>query len=48
MSVPTQEPELIVKIKQVELGQERNNSSTQSRAPVAACFAQQRCRGRGQ
>ena len=48
MSVPAQEPELIVKIKQVELGQERNNSSTQSRAPVAACFAQQRCCGRGQ
>lgn len=47
VSVPTQEPELIVKIKQVELGQERNNSSTQSRAPVAACSAQQRCCGRG-
>ena len=48
MSVPAQEPELIVKIKQVELGQERNNSSAQSRAPVAACSAQQRCCGRGQ
>ena len=48
MSVPTQEPELIVKIKQVELGQERNNSSAQSRAPVAAYSAQQRCCGRGQ
>ena len=48
MSVPTQEPELIVKIKQVELGQTRTNSSAQSRAPVAACPAQQRCCGRGQ
>ena len=48
MSVPTQEPELIVKIKQVELGQERNNSGAQSRAPVAACSAQQRCCGCGQ
>ena len=48
MSVPTQEPELIVKIEQVELGQKRNNSSAQSRAPVAAYSAQQRCCGRGQ
>ena len=48
MSVPPQEPELIVKIEQVELGQERDNSGAQSRAPVAACPVQQRCCGRGQ
>ena len=48
MSVPPQEPELIVKIEQVELGQERDNSGAQSRTPVAACPAQQRCCGRGQ
>ena len=48
MSVPTQEPELIVKIEQVELGQERNNSGAQSCGPVAAYAAQQCGCGRGQ
>ena len=48
MSVPTQKPELIVKIEQLELGQERNNPGAQSRGPVAAYSLQQRGRGRGQ